>query len=116
MFYFVPAQKGRHEDEVEDEEGPEYGEIEILKEGEQGAQEVRVDQALPEDELLDLSLETLEFIVVPHGQDVVHFFEVLVLRVHQGRQVEHQFVQVEEAQQIGHHGITLSQVHSETKQ
>ena len=82
---FVAAEESGHEHKVEDEKWPEYWEIEVLEERQEGADQVRMDQFLPQHELLDLSLETLEFIRVSHRQDVIHFFEILFFRVHKGR-------------------------------
>ena len=95
MLDLVPAEESGHEDEVENEEGPEDGEVEESEEGQEGAQEVRVDQFLPQHELLDLPLETLELVVVPDWQDVLSVIEILLFWVHQWREIEHDLVEIE---------------------
>ena len=95
MLDLVAAEEGCHEHEVEDEQGPEDGEVKEFEEGQEGAQEVRMDQFLPQDELLDLPLETLELVVVPDWQDVLSVFEILLFWVHQGREIEHDLVEIE---------------------
>ena len=95
MLDLVSAEEGCHEHEVEDEQGPEDGEVEESEEGQEGAQEVRMDQFLPQDELLDLPLEALELIVVSHWQDVLPVLEILLLWVHQWREIEHDLVEIE---------------------
>ncbi len=66
MLDLVSAEECCHEYEVEHEQGPEDGEVEEPEEGQEGAHEVRMDQFLPQDELLDLPLETLILVVISH--------------------------------------------------
>ena len=97
MLDLVSAEECCHEHEVEDEQGPEDGEVEEFEEGQEGAQEVRMDQFLPQDELLDLPLESLELVVVSHWQDVLPVFEILLIWIHQRRKIEHDLVEVKKS-------------------
>ena len=97
MLDLVSAEECCHEHKVEDEQGPEDGEVEEFEEGQEGAQEVRMDQFLPQDELLDLPLESLELVVVSHWQDVLPVFEILLIWIHQRRKIEHDLVEIKKS-------------------
>ena len=114
MFDFVPAQECCHHYEVGYQQRPVNGEVEIVEHTEECAYHGGVGKLLPQIHFIQFPLKALELIVFAHGQyELLVRIELLIVRVFQWGQIQHDLVQIEETQQVGYHCIPLGQVDSQ---